>query len=238
MPDGQSAAVGMVLMVVIVNRGQGDRLAQFLAENGATFNMLTFGCGTADAKILTYLGLGETKKDILFSMMLQRYAQILFKRIAASEFNLDKPGHGIGFCLPINTAALNIAGTLNSAAGNGETAMEHPFGHDLIIAVTAQGYADEVMKAARSAGAAGGSILRARGAGAKQAEKFFGVTIQPEKEMLFIVTKTDNRKAIMEAIVLQRGMHTDANTIVFSLPVSDVAGMRFDDPRMCRDTKE
>lgn len=222
MPHTQTEPIGMVLMVTIVNRGQGDRLASFFTQNGVAFNFLSQGYGTADKKILNYLGLGETKKDVLFSTLAYPQMAGLLQAINNSEFNLEHAGHGITFCVPINNAALKIE--------QGGTDMEHPYGHDLIVAITAQGYADEVMDVARAAGATGGTILKARGAGAEKAEKFFGVTIQPEKEFLFIVSKVEMRRGIMSAIVAQRGMHTDANTIVFSLPVSDIAGICFDNP--------
>lgn len=222
MPHNQTALIGMALLVTILNRGQGDRLAAFFTQNGVAFNFLSQGYGTADKKILNYLGLGETKKDVLFSTLAYQQVPELLKAINNSEFNLEHAGHGIAFCVPINNAALKIE--------QGGTAMEHPYGHDLIVAITAQGYADEVMDVARAAGATGGTIMKARGAGAEKAEKFFGVTIQPEKEFLFIVSKVEMRREIMTAIVAQRGMHTDANTIVFSLPVSDIAGICFDNP--------
>lgn len=222
MPLNQTQPIGMAMMVTIVNRGQGDRLAAFFTQNEVAFNFLSQGYGTADKKILNYLGLGETKKDVLFSTLAYPQVTAILKAVSNSEFNLEHAGHGIAFCVPINNAALKIE--------QGGTGMEHPYEHDLIVAITAQGYADEVMDVARAAGATGGTIMKVRGAGAQKAEKFFGVTIQPEKEFLFIVSKVEQRREIMSAIVAQRGMHTEANTIVFSLPVSDIAGISFDNP--------
>lgn len=219
-----SKAIPMALMVTIVSRGQGDKLAGFLTQNGTVFNFITWGHGTADKKILNYLGLGENKKDILFSAIAYPQLAELFKALNESEFNLEAPGHGIAFCVPINSAAVNME--------QGGTEMEHPYAQDLIVAITTQGYADEVMDVARGAGATGGTILKGRGAGAEKAEKFFGITIQPEKEFLFIVTPKEKRPEIMAAIAAQRGMHTDANTIVFSLPVTDIAGVCFDNPEL------
>ena len=81
-----------------------------------------------------------------------------------------------------------------------------------------------VMDAARSAGAAGGTVLHARGTGMKRAEKFFGVSLVSEKELVLIVTKTENKNAIMQAVMQKAGMDTKAKAIVFSLPVTDTAG--------------
>jgi nitrogen regulatory protein PII len=83
-----------------------------------------------------------------------------------------------------------------------------------------------VMDAARAAGAAGGTVIHAKGTGAMSAKKFFGLSIAAEKEMVFIVAKTADKKDIMRAIVQNAGADSEANALVFSLPVNDTAGFR------------
>ena len=82
------------------------------------------------------------------------------------------------------------------------------------------------MDAARKAGAAGGTVIHARGTGMERAEKFLGVSLASEKDVIFVVTKTSQKNAIMEAIMKHAGMETKAKAIVFSLPVSSTAGLR------------
>ena len=82
------------------------------------------------------------------------------------------------------------------------------------------------MDAARSAGAAGGTVLHAKGTGAKQAERFLGVSIAEEKELIIIVSKAGEKAAIMKAIAEQAGPGTPSGAISFSLPISAVAGLR------------
>ena len=107
-----------------------------------------------------------------------------------------------------------------------EEIMENKQTHELIVAIAKQGYTEQVMNAARSAGATGGTIVHAKGAGTNMAKKFFGVSIATEREMVFILAKEENRKDIMKAIVSQAGLKTDAEAMVFSMPVSDIAGLR------------
>ena len=101
--------------------------------------------------------------------------------------------------------------------------------YELIVVIANQGYTDEIMNAARKVHAAGGTIIHAKGTGGAEAEKFLGVTLVPEKEMLFIVARTEHKKGIMEAIINEAGVKTDAKAITFSLPVTDTAGMRLMD---------
>jgi len=98
--------------------------------------------------------------------------------------------------------------------------------HELIVVIANQGNIEVVMDAARGAGAYGGTVIHAKGTGMEQAEKFMGVSIAAEKEMIFIVAKKEQKNDIMKAIMEQAGIETEAKAIVFSLPVTDTAGLR------------
>ena len=82
------------------------------------------------------------------------------------------------------------------------------------------------MDAARSAGASGGTVIHAKGTGTDEAGRFFKVSIASEKEIVLILSRTGEKAEIMSAILRQAGPGTDAGAIVFSLPVTDVAGFR------------
>lgn len=104
------------------------------------------------------------------------------------------------------------------------------FDHELIIAILNEGYSDLVMDAARSAGARGGTVLHAKGTGKDMTEKFFGVSLAEEKDMVYIVASAAQKSDIMRAITRDAGTGTKAGAICFSLPISEVAGLRrFDD---------
>ena len=100
---------------------------------------------------------------------------------------------------------------------------------ELIVIISNQGYNELVMDAAREAGAYGGTILNARGTGMERAEKFLGISLASEKDMIFIVAKTRQRDAIMQSVMFKAGMETPAKAIAFSLPVADTAGLRLVD---------
>jgi len=221
-------AESLVCMVTIVNRGHAEKIAQHFAGQGVTYDLLFLGKGTADSAILDYLGLGETEKDILFSTMSYTASKAIMSQLA-KETNIRLPGHGIAFTLPIGSvcgvrAERCIRGVASEAICEGEKIMERS-NHDLIIAITNRGYSNEIMEAARSAKATGGTVFHARRLGQKEAEKFFGVTIQEEKEILFILSDAGTKQGIMQAITARSGLNTEAKTVVFSLPVNDVLGL-------------
>lgn len=217
----------MALMVTIVNRGSGERAASIIADAGFHFHLLTLAKGTADTKLLDYLGLGETDKDLIISMMpLEATKNIL--ELLDTQIQLHKSGHGIAFTIPIRTigSSLGVHDLRDSLqAAQEENKMLQNKQYELIVTVSNRGYTDDVMEAARSAQATGGTAIHARQVGVKEAESLFGVTIQPEKEIILILTLQENRDAIIQAIMERAGLQTKAKSIAFSLPVSDVAGL-------------
>ena len=95
-----------------------------------------------------------------------------------------------------------------------------------MIAIANQGSIDAVMDAARSANAGGGTVIHAKGTGTEGARKFLGVSVAEEKEMIFIVTRTEEKNKIMKAIMEKTGLGSKEKTVIFSLPVTDTAGLR------------
>ena len=145
------------------------------------------------------------------------------------KFQIDAPGGGIAFIVPLSS----IGGkkTLQFLTANQEFQKEEESVlkdtvHELIVVIANQGYIELVMDAARGAGAYGGTVIHAKGTGMEQAEKFMGVSIAAEKEMIFIVAKKDQKNDIMKAVMEQAGLDSKAKAIVFSLPVTDTAGLR------------
>ena len=98
--------------------------------------------------------------------------------------------------------------------------------HELIFVIANEGYSDLIMDAARGAGAAGGTVIKAKGTGAEYTEKFFGFSIASEKEIHLLVTPAQGRNNIMKAIMEKAGLESKAQSIVFSLPVSHALGLR------------
>ena len=98
--------------------------------------------------------------------------------------------------------------------------------YELLVEIANQGYIDTVMDAARSAKAGGGTVIHAKGTGMELAKKYLGVSLVEEKEVILIVTKSREKNQIMKAIMEQAGLDSKERTIVFSLPVTSVAGIR------------
>ena len=98
--------------------------------------------------------------------------------------------------------------------------------YELLVVIANQGDSNMIMDAAKRAGAGGGTVIHARGTGMERAESFFGVSLASEKEIIFIVSRTNQRSDIMKAVMRDAGMESKAKSIIFSLPVTSTAGLR------------
>lgn len=97
--------------------------------------------------------------------------------------------------------------------------------YDLIVAIVNKGYTDLVMDASRKAGARGGTIMSARGTGNSDMESFYGIAIQPEKEVVLILTNRDLSDKVLNSIYESAGLQTNGQGIAFSVPAAQVTGL-------------
>ena len=92
--------------------------------------------------------------------------------------------------------------------------------HEVVVCIVNAGFSQNVMEAARGAGAKGGTVLRARGTANPEAEDFFHITVQPDKEVVLILVPADIKDALIKTVYKEAGLASEANGIIFSLPVS------------------
>jgi len=97
--------------------------------------------------------------------------------------------------------------------------------HEVIFTIVNSGFAEEAMRVAREQGVRGGTILGARGVVREDAAAFFGITLHADKEILMMVVDKDIRDKVLNALYKEMGLGRKSQGIVFSLPVSDVAGL-------------
>ncbi|MBT9776787.1 P-II family nitrogen regulator [Clostridium sp. MCC353] len=216
------------LMITVTNRSRVEKFLSFYKERQLNVMTVTLGAGTASGDMLDYLGLEAAEKAVIFSVVTDDSWDKV-KRGLENQMKIDIPGSGIAFIVPLSS----IGGkrelmflTENQGYEKGEETVLKETTHELLVVIANNGYIETVMDAARTAGAAGGTVIHAKGTGMERAEQFLGVSLASEKEMIFIVARKEQKNAIMKAIMTQAGMESKAKSIVFSLPVTSTAGLR------------
>ena len=218
----------LFLMTTIVDRKVAKKYSELYKENAQHVMFVTLGSGTAANEILDYLGLENTEKAVIFSVQ-EESAWQKIKRQLQQKLKIDAPGGGIAFTIPLSSIGgkktLQFLLEGQNYQKEEESTLKDTV-HELIVVIADQGNIELIMDAARGAGAYGGTVIHAKGTGMEQAEKFMGVSLAAEKEMIFIVTRKEQKNEIMRAIMEKAGLNSRAKSIVFSLPVTDTAGLR------------
>jgi len=218
----------LCLMTTIVDRKIVNKYVDLYRENNLHVMFVTLGYGTAANEILDYLGLDSKEKAVAFSV-LEDDSWFNIKKQLEKKLKIDAPGGGIAFTVPLSSIGgrktLQFLLEKQDYQKKEESTLQNTT-HELIVAVAEQGYTELIMEAAREAGAYGGTVIHAKGTGMQAADKFMGVSLAVEKEMVFIVAKTEQKNPIMQAIMEKAGLNTKAKAITFSLPVTDTAGLR------------
>lgn len=217
--------------VTIIQRSDAREYEEFYLRHDVNVTYSIPCNGTAHAKTLNVLGLERTEKTMMFSVVTHETLQTLKKRLTL-DMKIDLPNRGVAMAIPLSgmggmqAMEYFTSGQLIEPDETEEKKMQSDY--ELIVAIYEKGYTDMVMDAAREAGARGGTTIKAKGTAAG-AEKFFGLSLAVEKEVVFIVSGQEKKKDIMKAIMQKAGIETKAHALVFSLPVSETAGFRFAD---------
>ncbi len=187
--------------------------------------------GTATSEIMDVLGLGSVEKNVIMSFMPKIFADKMLIKLQ-KELHLGLPNSGIAFTVSIsgaNSRMIKMIEALRKDENDSLTERDgsemSESGYTLIMAIVNQGCSDDVMEAAKPMGASGGTVFHSRRVGSEEAMKFWGITIQQEREVVMILAEKEDKVQIMKAIVEKCGMQTKSHGIVFSLPVDGTAGL-------------
>ena len=214
------------MVMAIVNRNRHEAMEEIIHGLKLPLAMTLFAKGTATSEQLSLYDLVATEKALVFTVADGGQTKQLM-RAAKQRMYIDIPGNGIMMSVPIKSVGGGRTMaylTDNMNMNSDKPSME--FSHELIYVILNEGFSDVVMAAARPAGATGGTVLAGKGTGARESEKFLGISLASEKDLVLIVAESSKKAAIMKAIVKQAGPGTEAGAICFSLPVSHVEGLR------------
>ena len=220
-------------IITITNRVMGSKhFLDFYRAFGAPVVFSALGRGTASDDVLSYLGLEATEKSVMFSVVTPAVKDVLMRELV-DTMRIDRPGSGIAVCLHLSSVGGRSAMQYLISGGTDvepdltvkeEERMSNS-GYELVVAIATGGYSDMVMEAASAAGAQGGTVLHTRAADAANGNKFFGMAITEEREMILLVTPAEKRAAIMQAIMEKAGAQSEAQSVVFSVALDEVAGL-------------
>lgn len=208
------------LMTVIVNRGRAHKVVQVAKAAGVPGATITLGWGTNNNRFFDFLGVANEDKEVVFMVSDPETIDTALNHLV-EELQLEKPNHGVAFVqdLSLCSGVHRIKRKMTFLEGE-DTMMQ------LITVITERGRAEDVVEAAREAGARGGTIMNARGSGVHETTRIFNMEVVPEKEIVLILCEAEHAEAIMSRIEQQMEIHAPGKGIMFLQPVLKAVGVK------------
>lgn len=204
------------VMVCIVNHGQSEEVLTELRPFNAAGGLVLQGEGTYRNKILSILGLDETRKEVLFLPVDNHFLPAIFAMFQ-ERFNMDKKHKGVAFTIPM------IRHNEDRLISAGDQVDPGQFEEACLFVITNHGKSRDVVDYAEEMGAKGGTIIHGRGAGLPL-HLAFDIQITPEKDIVFMVTKTGKIPALRDHLIDRLQLEKRGNGILFALPVLGSVG--------------
>ena len=200
----------MNYLISVVNPGAMDRVCEIAAALDLPQTVTLLGHGTAVQSMLDLLGIESTEKRVIMTVANPEKTRKFIKEMRRQVY-IGIPGHGIIMAVPIKSVG---GGKTLAYLNNGEQqparyTPELSNRYELIVIVANEGRTDQVMNAARAAGATGGTVLHGKGTGS-QNKKFYNVSIAAEKEVILMVAQNDRKAAIMQSVLHHAGPDSEA----------------------------
>jgi len=222
------------MLFIIAGSKLAEKTVELLKQHHSPIQYTFAGTGTATSEMMDLLGLGTAEKTVVVSILPRDVASHILSRINDLLQEVERASRGIAFTLAIPSATkllLRLMGTVqDNFEAQPERKEEEPFmtdkNHTLITAIVNQGYSEEVMNAARGAGARGGTVIHTRRISDEKTVSATGLGVQEEQELILILADAEHKLPIMQAIGEKCGVHSDAKGIVLSLPIDSAVGLR------------
>ncbi len=211
----------IILLCAIVNRDYGSKVLHIAKHCGLTEGTVLLGRGTIKSPLLEALALNDTKKEVVLHIA-EESAGISFLEKLSTELKFHKRNHGIAFTMDVDyvCGSKSLSCSSSNNVGGDEITM-----YQSVYLIVDKGIGETAVDAAAKAGAKGATIIGARGSGTHETGKIFNMEIEPEKEIVLIVLKSDLTEKVVSAIRDELNIDKPGNGIMFVQNVRRVYGL-------------
>ncbi len=223
--------VSLRILMLVATPKLANKATKLFGKAGVPLHYTLHAMGTASSETMDMLGLGTPDRRILISVIPKQYSSRLMCKIR-NDLKFGAPGTGVAFTIPVTGASKHMIKMLKDLD---ENSISLPKGKEairmsdikrvLIAAIVNQGCSEDVMDAARSAGAGGGTVLHSRSIAGAEVMSLWGLGAQEEREIILIAAEEGDKLDIMRAISEKCGMNSEARGMVISLPIESAIGL-------------
>lgn len=220
---GHEGLTDYELNVIVVPDGHGSRVVDYAKSCNVSGGTILLGRGSGSNPILRFFELDENSKEIVL-IVSSRQKSHPFLEGVNETFGFYKPHTGICFAIPVS-GILGIHQQMSTMNDDDGIQGGNVGQYKSIIAIVDKGRGEHIVDAANKAGVRGATIINARGAGSHETARLFGVEIEPEKELVLILSKNEAAEYICESIRKASKVDQEGMGLLFVLDVSKVYGL-------------
>ncbi|NLY47000.1 MAG: P-II family nitrogen regulator [Tissierella sp.] len=210
-----------LLFCSILDYGKGSKMCKFAKDMGAVGSTIILGKGTVRNEWLNILGVVEIRKEIFIAIIDEQFEDTFFKTVS-DKFSIEKRHHGIAFSTALKHLISSKDYKIESSA---EKKGVNNMDFEAIFVVVNKDDLDDVLDAAEAAGSTGGTVIHGRGAGSKEKTTLFNIEIEPEKDIVLILSHTSKTDAIINSINDKLNLHKPNTGIIFVVDVRKTLGL-------------
>lgn len=220
MISDNSGCKNVELVCVIVNFGLGSNIIHTAKQEGIFGGTILLCKGTVNNKILKFFGLTDVRKEMV---LMAGETDNVYKALEKlnEEFKFEKPNHGIAF----TTSISNILGTRSCKTNNIKEKGVDNIMYQSITVIVDKGKGEDVIDAATKAGSKGGTIINGRGSGIHETSKLFAMEIEPEKEIVIILSKVEDVDKIVSSIKTEMKIDEPGKGIIYTQDIKKAYGL-------------
>ena len=209
------------LVICVVNSGHGSKVLKIAKNYGIRGGTICMGTGLVHNRLLEFLDLDDIRREIVFMATEKEIAGTVTQGLN-KEMAFRKPNHGIVFSVPIECLyGTQICGDNNRS----ENKVVENTMFSAIFTVVDRGIGEDVVDASKEAGARGATIIHARGSGIHETEMLFAMQIEPEKDMVLILAKSEMCDDIISSIRNRINIDDPGTGIIFTLGINNAYGL-------------
>lgn len=211
------------MLTFILNHKQADPVLKFIRSKIDTAGIVYQGTGSRPGKLLRLLGLDEVHRDILILIKTEKQVQEILASVS-KEFQMNKPGHGIAFVVPIQYAHAHdtSSGEIKYTRKNDEIDTEIEYA--ALCCIVDHGLGVEAVSVAEEAGATGATFIQAKGS-TEYSSQIFDFSLNPQKDFILMILKREMLENVENALDKHFSMENENSGIQFSYPITQVCGL-------------
>ncbi len=211
------------LMYIIVNYGLGSKIIKYAKKFGVTGSTICLGKGTIKNSFLEFLAINESRKEIVLIAGERSIIYSVMEELN-KKFSFDKPNKGVALTVSIKEA-IGARGLKEINYNPKESRGAEKSMYNLIVVIVEKGNGEHVVEAANKAGSRGATIINGRGSGIHETSKLFAMDIEPEKEIVMIISQSSLTEKIVSSIRKDIKIDEPGKGVIFVQEVNKACGL-------------